>query len=1500
MTSKNSSGSNDREINLVDSLDDFLSNMDREREAINARILAAYGKGGDGSQQRPQQRNDNFGERSHDTSVNNAGAKENYGHDDNNEDDESASSSAGSLLISVRGSPGAQNGPPETSEGGEPSYSAHSKERKNITLKKIDDSKDAADNVYNITKQSQKLYDKLNISYNSHQKEEAEDATSTATTGGLRTNPTMTTYNSSPSGSSYLGTPPPLVVKKIIEERGGGQQMKSRTIQEDSSSSTIQEDGIAHDVHPAGSKESYDWILQQLSKKKEVSTGHDVTSKKKSAGDTTTSATPSALKQDAATSLTKQQPEIPSWFHNNRVSVLLRVNAAAAASSLGDDNILFPLPLENASNSIPQTDSLHCGKVVLINPKTFHNDKRLREENDTVEIARLVAQVSQISSTDDWARQFEFDDVIGMSKIDDNGDDAVDPLSSFVEQIAEETSGGGRKCSTVLFATGGTKSGKTSMVFGPFISSTITSVSTAKTEEPPSDLGMVGDIIQQVLQCNNKCAISILEIADDDVLRDIFGFSEGGINKQSGTNALRLRYGDRKRGGGPATVENLWQVPITSFEEACEIISDAFQSKSLRKIWREEGGHGHFVVTISCRGDIAHEETCIQVVDLASADCQTTATSSSRVSSIRKSLSTLRGILGQLAKTPPNMSSASALPVSFRECTLTKVLQRNLEGHDTNGLSRAVVIGCVNPSGRDYSQTLRTMNFMIGISAKADATARSPLRDGSTPASSQARITPKQSESGGVLLKSIVSDPRQRLAKLLTPQSNKKDVTGSEVKTQKIATPRSSSTYSDVMAQQRFRDTYSNVFDQLDNLMSNEDEEDNIDRDSYGNKIIQSITPTRKSTTKMKLPEPSPDTETEDFFSPLQVHAPSVGRNPKSAKKGLTGEMEMEGNLSRHDQREDGTAEQCFHSRKELAADADKVNDGPPLISEIEFERSSPGGEVWNEFSPVSSSHGRENQDIFVEKTKLVPLKTLISHDSMETELLVSCRSNANVLTSSGFDSVDRSKLSAPNEATEVITDDSDVSGMVASFQQEVEDLIKKSPSTKHRSSGDSVNESVESDLLRAKQLLSDQGRKSMALETEVKLEKARAKELSSELKVFSTILGEIDEKLDMGAPSKQGVCDPSRQTLRLERMEKMQAGLHQLFAKNQELEKLLNESHVEENKARKLVEQLEAKVDDMQSQADQSHGSSSRAVEAAEKLAEEAVRDNEALSNEIGQLRDSIARIRSEYQSLSQQHRGIVERNTELSAERERLLARNHSEATTVRKQFEACKEEKAQLEEQLASFSSKTAEMMKQRIDQMKEQYERRISMHQATIKQLGEQKDTQQLEAISSIKNELSVKQSDNERLRMRMTQMEKETSMKLQDAEAALSQVQTELNEATNEAKVHRDKNTSLQNELSQLRGIIDVAEESVNEVNRLRIENDQLQESIRSQRDQQTHDTSFEVPLEIRGKTNTNNVSFLHDADEYFMRERVTALMRENEQNNISMRTLQVSWSGKFC
>ena len=51
-------------------------------------------------------------------------------------------------------------------------------------------------------------------------------------------------------------------------------------------------------------------------------------------------------------------------------------------------------------------------------------------------------------------------------------------------------------------------------------------------------------------------------------------------------------------------------------------------------------------------------------------------------------------------------------------------------------------------------------------------------------------------------------------------------------------------------------------------------------------------------------------------------------------------------------------------------------------------------------------------------------------------------------------------------------------------------------------------------------------------------------------------------------------------------------------------------------------------------------------------------------------------------------------------------------------------------------------------------------------------------------------------------------------------------------------------------------------------------------------------SSVDVPFEIRGGRLTNDKSGYNEGEH--VHERISALMRENEQNNISMRTLQVS------
>jgi len=77
---------------------------------------------------------------------------------------------------------------------------------------------------------------------------------------------------------------------------------------------------------------------------------------------------------------------------------------------------------------------------------------------------------------------------------------------------------------------------------------------------------------------------------------------------------------------------------------------------------------------------------------------------------------------------------------------------------------------------------------------------------------------------------------------------------------------------------------------------------------------------------------------------------------------------------------------------------------------------------------------------------------------------------------------------------------------------------------------------------------------------------------------------------------------------------------------------------------------------------------------------------------------------------------------------------------------------------------------------------------------------------------------------------------------------------------------------MQGELDYLRSLMDIAEESVGELNRLKEENNILNETLRTQN-------------ELGSRMSTAD-------DDHFMHERISTLMRENEQNNISMRTLQ--------
>ena len=67
--------------------------------------------------------------------------------------------------------------------------------------------------------------------------------------------------------------------------------------------------------------------------------------------------------------------------------------------------------------------------------------------------------------------------------------------------------------------------------------------------------------------------------------------------------------------------------------------------------------------------------------------------------------------------------TTNSLPaVSFRETTLTKVLQRSLEG------SKICIIGSISPLAKDYDQTTATLDYLRRLVVKPGKTATSPFQ----------------------------------------------------------------------------------------------------------------------------------------------------------------------------------------------------------------------------------------------------------------------------------------------------------------------------------------------------------------------------------------------------------------------------------------------------------------------------------------------------------------------------------------------------------------------------------------------------------------------------------------------------------------------------------------------------------------------------------------------------------------------------------------------------
>ena len=297
------------------------------------------------------------------------------------------------------------------------------------------------------------------------------------------------------------------------------------------------------------------------------------------------------------------------------------------------------------------------------------------------------------------------------------------------------------------------------------------------------------------------------------------------------------------------------------------------------------------------------------------------------------------------------------------------------------------------------------------------------------------------------------------------------------------------------------------------------------------------------------------------------------------------------------------------------------------------------------------------------------------------------------------------------------------------------------------------------------------------------------------------------------------------------------------------QLNSQMHEVDIREKRLRESLSQLEAKRI------------------AAEKLAEEAISAKDNLNNQISDLRSKLVLAQQTYETLASVHKSALSENQTLRGENEmmRSQAVNHeSEISRLNGALAARRKDESQRD--LASFKAKTIAVMKQHMEGLKVDYARRLEDFKSSYTAEKES------DAISLLQLDLSNRKGENEILKRRIEQLEKSSSLKVQNAEENLSRIQGELAWARDDASKQRELNNKMQGELDNLRSLMDIAEESVGELNRLKEENNILNETLRTQN-------------ELGSRMSTAD-------DDHFMHERISTLMRENEQNNISMRTLQ--------
>ena len=1107
-------------------------------------------------------------------------------------------------------------------------------------------------------------------------------------------------------------------------------------------------------------------------------------------------------------------------------------------------------------------------------------------------------------SSEDWARRYHYDEILWPNIPQSEATQSINTVAAIAKAAAHDAILGKN---FTLFAVGGRLCGKTGLIFGNEVSKCVSLSASDLVQGTAGNNGLLPQILEKfVNQTNNKphpkCSVSIVEVVDEDVFRDILGFSHHELNENDG-HSLKLRHVDQRG----AILDNLHRIPILNVGNV-EGVINAFENQHLKQIWMKEGGHGHFVVSIVVEGG-----GTIQLVDCASADRPYAFSAKSadtlrrrkhdrRMSGIRKSLSSLRGVLRDVNDSS-STNNASAT-VSFRECTLTQLLQRGLNSKDTEQQPRVCVIGVVSPSIKNYNQTLSTLDFTTRLVAQQgnattdpfhklcametksydraliensplasvlpseeDFLKKSPFHSlpHRTPSSSRPSTTSSRSASrtpsDRAILKSIVSDPRQRLAKLLSTASSVKNTRGRATNDYNSETPNSVASED---LQTEFQKKYDTVLDQLDTLMS-ADEED-IDKRNYGNSLIVALSEKKASprntgylhddlsAKELFSPEIDPWTlemsKTENGISLFQseqhnsedvISSAAPQRLPSEVvfddvffqdtialgsktEYNTSTDLAMR-NIEPSKLREDDVPVASEKEIKNLQSQFDQFltdnnsadcnlssnenDDTQRVVLKSATSDEAPSNTVDQIIQALQSEQDHvmrecENttrkQEIFVKSSiqKRPLLNTIPSTDSMDSELLVSCRSHATQVYGS---------LHASHNVF---------------------------PFTDNKNMNEECNENYE------------------YKENNNAMMKSDPSDLNDMMATFEK---EIDTFIQL-----KEVAGHTKDRIRDEGIDENQyepgRGLNNTSASNNyDIEPFdtFTDTDTKIKEARKSTQNAQGAKDHIEA-------------------ANNAEFKNEAISQTLT-LQKDLQRVTSRYNEMCAQKDIIANELNETL----QLISSRDTEILNLKNSIQSS-------EQKLKSFSIKSAEVMKERIGELQAQHTTKIASLNNTIaiqslriKELEKEINSDNRNSV--LETELYRIRAENVHMEQRLKQMEKSSSLKVRNANEQLLLAQNDLFESNEETSKHKSENKSLKDELAHLRDVMSIAEESVDELQRLRQENEHLQKALNSQRDNGA----------LSGKRFNESINF---DDDQFVHERISALMRESEHSNISMRTLQ--------